>query len=145
MRQAPLTRSALPARPERPSGPLFGHRRVSLTGSTIACGNRRPRDTTEVLIVDSWQAFGGCERYVLHVVEGLGRRGVKFSVAGVHDGLLERAAGAGARPLRMRHVTRQRTTFAVIKQVLMWPLLLLDYASLLRRAGRPADVHITTL
>src|SRR3954454_10974516 len=98
-----------------------------------------------VLVVDSWQAFGGGERYVLRLVDGLRSRGFRFTVAGADPRFLAAAAHAGARIIRMPLVMRQRSTLQILAQVLMWPALLIQYARLVRGAPDISEVHITTL
>jgi glycosyltransferase involved in cell wall biosynthesis len=109
------------------------------------CSGNGDGRSGHLLIVDSWHAFGGGERYVLQVVEGMVARGFRVTVAAANKGLLEAAPPVGALALPMRHTMRQRRLRDVLRQVLSWPRLRAEHLRLLRDAGEVDEVHIVTL
>jgi glycosyltransferase involved in cell wall biosynthesis len=110
-----------------------------------SCSGKRDARSGHLLIVDSWHAFGGGERYVLQVVEGMLARGFRVTVAAAHEGLLEAVRRAGAGGLAIHHAMRQRTLRDVLRQVLSWRVLRAEHRRLLAEAGDVDEVHIVTL
>lgn len=97
-----------------------------------------------VLIVDSWRAFGGGERFALDLVEELRSRGLAVSLACVSQELARRAAGQGAQVGRLPLVIRQNSHFLFVLQLLSLPIACLAHLRLFFRLGRPDTVHLVT-